>query len=66
MDGMAGQCLKGKRRDELGGGGGHHHPHFRAGGLQPAQQFGTFVGRNAAGDAQYHAFVGESPHAVPL
>src|SRR5579863_273902 len=41
-----------QRPHELAGRAGHHHFHAEAFLLQAAHQFGRFVGRNSAGDAE--------------
>ena len=52
---LAGQCLEGRRRDEVGRPLGHRHLHVGALLAEQADQFGRLVGGDAAGDAEHDA-----------
>jgi hypothetical protein len=60
--GLAGQRLKGERRDETGGVFGQHHMHLGTGHAQAADDFARLVRSDAAGDAKYDVTLSTRTH----
>ena len=63
---VAGEGLKGHRRDKLRGIPGHEHLDVAAQLHQGRGQVGHFIGRDAARDPQYHCFSLQHVHVPPF